>query len=92
MMEDEFASINSELMRETDKVNIKVMEVQRLQEEIQDWKLRGIRVNEDNKNLELRLADVQEELRKQSLTDTKINDDYKGDISKLKENMEVLSL
>ena len=91
-MEDEFASINSELMRETDKVNIKVMEVQRLQEEIQDWKLRGIRVNEDNKNLELRLADVQEELRKQSLTDTKINDDYKGDISKLKENMEVLSL
>lgn len=50
-MEDEFATINSELIRETDKVNIKVMEVRKLQEEIQDWKLQAMKLSEENQNL-----------------------------------------
>lgn len=44
-MEDEFAVINSELIKETDKVNIKVMEVRHLQDENQDLRVQMIKLN-----------------------------------------------
>lgn len=58
-MEDEFAIINSELIKQTDKVNIKVLEVKKLQEENQDLKVQLYQNSEEKQRLQIQLEDIQ---------------------------------